>query len=215
MAGELTGMMNGKRIALIATAGFCVALVILWRPILLFGIPVAAIAGLAAFALHRSYREDDTSDGERMRRMALVTGVAAGVLALVSVGGNLLSKDGLLSIDRPTESSGANQPAPASLTGAEESASLSRARIDLARSKIEKATRQCRSLHTDGSGFDECMARRVSDEDYAAVAGAVVSSEQARRAGAMTKSVQYCEQFSHNPALHGDCLKSEQELRGW
>jgi hypothetical protein len=212
-------MMNGKRIALIATAGFCVALVVLWRPILLFGIPVAVITGLAAFALHRSYREDDTRDGERMRRMALVTGVAAGVLALVSVGGNLLSKDGLLSTDRPTESSASTQPAPASHSGSEESASRSRARIDLARSKIEKATRQCRSLYAaydqSGSGFEECMARRVSDEDYAAVAGAVVSSEQARRAGAMTKSVQYCEEFSHNPTLHGDCLKSEQELRGW
>lgn len=212
-------MMNGKRIALIATVGFCAALVVLWRPILLFGIPVAVIAGLAAFTLHRSYREDDTSDGERMRRMALATGVAAGVLALVSVGGNLLSKDGMLSTDRPTESSASTQPAPASHSGSEESASRSRARIDLARSKIEKATRQCSSLYAaydpGGSGFDECMARRVSDEDYAAVAGAVVSSEQARRAGAMTKSVQYCEQFSHNPTLHGDCLKSEQQLRGW
>lgn len=212
-------MMNRPRIALIATVGFCVALVVLWRPILLFGIPVAVIAGLAAFALHRSYREDDTSDGERMRRMGLLTGVAAGVLALVSVGGNLLSKDGLLSTDRPTVSSASTQPSPASLTGSEESASLSRARIDLARSKIEKATRQCRSLYAaydpSGSGFDECMARRVSDEDYAAVAGAVVSTDQARRMEAMTKSVRYCKQFAHNPALHGDCLKSEQELRGW
>jgi len=212
-------MMNEQRIALIATVGFCVAVAVLWRPILLFGIPVAVIGGLAAFALHRSYRDDGTSDGEHIRRMGLLTGVAAGVLALVSVAGNLLSKDGLLSTSRPTESSASTQPAPASLTGSEESASLSRARIDLARSKIEKATRQCRSLYaaydSSGSGFEECMARRVSEEDYAALAGAVVSSEQARRAEAMTKSVRYCKQFAHNPVLHGDCLKSQQELRGW
>lgn len=73
MAGGLTGMMNGKRIALIATVGFCVAVALLWRPVLFVGIPVAVIAGLAAFALHRSYREDDTSDGERMRRWALMS----------------------------------------------------------------------------------------------------------------------------------------------
>lgn len=213
------GMMNGQRSALIATMGFCVGLAVLWRPILLFGIPVAVIGGLAAFALHRSYRDDETSYGERMRRVSFTSGAAAAALALVSVGGNLLSRDGLLSAERSRASSASTEPTPASLTGSEESASLSRARIDLARSKIEKATRQCRSLYAaydpSGSGFDECMARRVSDEDYAAVAGSVVSSEQARRAGAMAKSVRYCEQFSHNPTVHGDCLKSEQELRGW
>ena len=184
-------MTNGQKLGLCGIVGLLVMGSLLWRPIMFFGIPAGVIGALAGFAMYRVYREDDTDHGNRRRLIgAAIGGVAAMVLA-VSVGGNVLADGGFFAPARPATVSDSASHTTATYASGPTVPSAAGARAG-----IEKATEWCRGMYEaydpDGSGFRECMKRRVPASEYGVVARDVSLSRDARRAEAMAKSVRYC-----------------------